>query len=616
MPESLHQSVDPAIANDWFAIGHGDGLPAGQSVTRRLLGHDLTVSRSASGALHGHAASGEPVAVCEHCGFVLACLGAAPKPLFELPEFDAPGRRFIYMGDIGLHSGGLRVVENFLDMAHFPFVHAHILGSTASTEVRGYSVELDARQELWARGCKFVQPMASAASEGEADVGYTYRVINPFSPLLYKLSEGDDSSTDIIFLFVQPTEEDACIVHFAISLFDTTNSDSAITAFQQTILGQDKPILENHLYKRLPLDARLEVPSRADASSSAFRRWLRQIGLRWGVEPQSGLAPARLELVVADKRTVAQDVVSFTLRSPGEGPLPPFSPGDHLDVHLPGGLIRQYSLCNGPADEASYTLAVKREAHSRGGSVALHDAVQAGDRLSVSLPKSNFALQPGAHATLLIAGGIGITPLLSMARHLGATTGQANSANAPSVVLHYFSRSAEHAAWQPELGTALGDHWHLHAGQSPEATRATLDALIRKAPEGTHVYACGPGPLMQAVKVAALGAGWGPERLHFEYFKREASPDTAGAPFALTLGRSGRTVHVAGDQSIVEALRSIDVAVQTSCEQGVCGTCLCTEIDGEPDHRDQYLSEAEKAAGLQILPCVSRARGASLVLDL
>ena len=607
---AIDRPVDPAIANDWFAVGQSSDVAPGQTLRRRLMQREVEVRRDACTGLCASVvgASAAPCAACDHCGFIFVCLGPAPKPLFALPEFHTPGRRFVYMGAIGVHTGGLRVVENFLDMAHFPFVHSYILGTEEATEVRAYEVEFDEHQELWARGCKFVQPMASAASEGQADIDYVYRVVNPFSPLLYKAPAGHAGQTDIIFLFVQPTAEDACTVHFAISLFDDAHSAGEITVFQQTILGQDKPILESHVYKRLPLDARIEVPSRADAGSSAYRRWLRRIGLRWGVEPWAAATPAPLMVEVADKRSVADGVMAFTLRSPLDGPLPPMTPGGHLDVHLPGGLIRQYSLCNGPADDGFYTIAVKREPASRGGSAAIHDTVQAGDLLRISLPKNNFALDKSARRSLLIAGGIGITPLLSMARHLAARGDEFH--------LHYFCRSAAHAAFRTELDNELAGHWTLHAGLSPEGTRQTIERLLGDGGAATHSYTCGPLPLMQLVEATGAATGWPRERMHFEYFKLASPVEAGGMPFELTLARSGRTVHVPADRSIVDVLRSIDVPIDTSCEQGVCGTCLCTVVDGTPEHRDQYLSYSEKSMNMQMLPCVSRSRSQTLVLDL
>lgn len=279
-------TIDPAVANEWIAVGTVRRLGADAPLKPRIFGREVCLTRAADGSVRAAApaAPDAPVHVAEHCGYLWICLGAAPRPLFALPEFDEPGRRFIDMGAIGLHTGPLRVVENFLDMAHFPYVHTHYLGAEPITEVREHTVELrEDVGELWAHGCKFVQPRATAASTEASDVDYTYRVVNPYSPILYKAGGEQADHQDIIFLFVQPVDEEECIAHYGIALYDSVNSDAQITAFQHHILGQDKPILENHLFKRIPLDAKTEVPARADATSTAYRRWLRGIGLRHGV---------------------------------------------------------------------------------------------------------------------------------------------------------------------------------------------------------------------------------------------------------------------------------------------------------------------------------------------
>lgn len=616
--------IDPAVRNDWLAVSPAAAWAPGTRQHRRLLGHTVQVARRDDGSFEawieiddtGANPAGRLVGQArEHCGLVFVCLGDQPKALFRLPEFDQPGRRFVYMGAFGIHSGGLRLVENFLDMAHFPFVHAHILGSEEATEVREYRVELDEHQELWARDCKFQQPLASAQSTGGADIDYAYRVVNPFTPMLYKWETPEGSSreaamsrADVIFLCVQPTDEDRSIAHFATSLFDDENSDARITAFQQTILAQDKPILENHVYKRLPLDPRLEVPARSDASSSAFRRWLRELGLTWGVEPMRAEAPPRLTLRVAAKVAVAQDIVALHLRSASGGPLPAASAGAHLDVHLPNGMIRQYSLCNAAVQANEYVIAVKREHPSRGGSVAVHDGIEVGATVAVGLPKNNFRLAPAVDEAVLIAGGIGITPILAMARDL--------SARGRTVRLDYFCRGSEQVAFREELTDLLGDRLTLHLGLDPAGTEQALRRVLAAAGPKAHAYACGPAPLMACVERLGAGAGWPAQRLHFEHFRRSTPLATGGTAFEVELARSGRRVTVPADASIVDALRGIDVHLPTSCEQGVCGTCLCTVVDGDPDHRDQYLSAQEKASNQQLLPCVSRARSAVLVLDL
>jgi ferredoxin-NADP reductase len=330
--------------------------------------------------------------------------------------------------------------------------------------------------------------------------------------------------------------------------------------------------------------------------------------LRWGVEPPASAAIAPLTVTVAEKRVMAEGITAFTLRSPVGGPLPPMTPGAHLDVHLPGGLVRQYSLCNRVDDEGFYTIAVKREPDSRGGSIAMHDVVRPGDLLRIGLPKNNFPQDKTAKRSVLIAGGIGITPLISMARHLAA--------RGDDFHLHYFCRSEAHAAFRAELDAEIGERWTLHAGLSPEATSAMLARLLRAGDAFTHSYTCGPLPLMKLVEATGAAAAWPRERMHFEYFKQAGPVEIGGMPFELTLARTGRTVQVPADRSIVDVLRSIDVAIDTNCEQGVCGTCLCTVIDGTPEHRDQYLNAGEKAMNMQMLPCVSRSLSRTLVLDL
>lgn len=282
-------SVDHVLHNEWFAVKNSSDLTAGSGFTTILLEQTLVVTRHLDGTLGGSSPTCSlPVNCLDRYGHVWASFGNAPREMFELPEFDQPGRRYLYMGAIGLHANGLRVVENFLDMAHFPYVHTDILGSEPQTEVSDYKTELRAdTSEIWALGCEFVQPRAAASSKQPKQVDYVYRVANAFTPMLYKTSDSRDGEMDLIFLFVQPQTPTRSILHFSIALFDDVSSDTAITSFQQLILGQDKPILENHHPQLIPIDATLEVPSRADAASAVYRRWLRDSGLKFGLQARS-----------------------------------------------------------------------------------------------------------------------------------------------------------------------------------------------------------------------------------------------------------------------------------------------------------------------------------------
>lgn len=315
--------------------------------------------------------------------------------------------------------------------------------------------------------------------------------------------------------------------------------------------------------------------------------------------------PVRVIKVVRE----AADVLSFTLAAAEGGPLPSFTPGAHIDVQITPGLTRQYSLCNGPETLDSYEIAVKKEVESRGGSAAMHLHVREGDILHVSEPRNSFPLDTAAKYCLLLAGGIGVTPLLSMARHLQAA--QAN------FHLHYFGRSRDHLAFHDLFSSgALQRDATLHYAFSPEELEVFLDGLLIERPEGAQVYVCGPAPFMVLVEKVASRT-WPSNAIRLEHFK--AVPElqgSANAAFEVVLARSGKTVAVPADKTIVEALQAQGIRVDTSCEQGVCGTCVVDVLDGSPDHRDRYLSAKEKACGTQIVTCVSRAKSPVLVLDL
>lgn len=305
----------------------------------------------------------------------------------------------------------------------------------------------------------------------------------------------------------------------------------------------------------------------------------------------------------------APDIRSFFFESLEGKELPRFTPGSHIDVQVAPGLTRQYSLCNGPADRHHYQIAVKKEPASRGGSQLMHERVRPGDVISISPPKSNFELDGSSAPCLLVAGGIGITPLLSMARHLLVSGRQFE--------LLYFSRSIRETAFHAALsGPEFAGRVSFHYALDPEAVRAYLRRRLWVREDDTQLYLCGPRPFMDLVEQTAA-ATWPPQSVHLEYFT--ADPEaSAGARsrFVVRLARAGMACEVTETQSVVEALAAIGVTIETSCEQGVCGTCLTGILAGAPDHRDVFLTDEEKATGDKFCPCVSRATSAELVLDL
>jgi vanillate O-demethylase ferredoxin subunit len=316
-----------------------------------------------------------------------------------------------------------------------------------------------------------------------------------------------------------------------------------------------------------------------------------------------------IETVVLRRRDEAQDICSFELAAADGTPLPPFEPGAHIDVHVDGGLVRQYSLCPAPEQGGRYLIGVLRDPASRGGSVAMH-ALQPGQRLRIGAPRNHFPLAPAARRSLLFAGGIGITPLLAMGEHLAAAGRE--------FTLHFCTRSPQRMAFMDRIRSGrIGARAEFHFDDGPQEQKLDLDAALGAPDALTHVYVCGPGGFMDWVLSGARSRGWPEAQLHKEYFAAPAQPVAAGdGGFEVQLGRNGAVYTVPPGRSIVEVLAENGVDVPVSCEQGVCGTCLTGVLDGTPDHRDVFLTDAEHAANDRFTPCCSRARSSRLVLDL
>jgi vanillate monooxygenase ferredoxin subunit len=316
-----------------------------------------------------------------------------------------------------------------------------------------------------------------------------------------------------------------------------------------------------------------------------------------------------LHVRVAHKEIVAQDILLFELVSTNGLPLPAFSAGSHVDIYLPGGLTRQYSLCNNPAESHRYHIAVLRNDDGRGGSRAMHQLVDKGDTLTISLPKNHFHISETATASVLFAGGIGITPLLSMAERMSAT--------GHSFALHYCTRSrARTAFWERIESSGFSDSVFCYFSEEPTDLLLDLPRVLRTCDPNAHLYTCGPKGFMDAVLMAAREEGWSEDRLHYEVFNAELAKLPTDGSFEVELAKSQRTIRVAANETVIEALSANGIQVPVSCEQGVCGTCLTRVLQGQPDHRDFFLTPEEREAGDQFLPCCSRALSSTLLLDL
>jgi vanillate O-demethylase ferredoxin subunit len=320
------------------------------------------------------------------------------------------------------------------------------------------------------------------------------------------------------------------------------------------------------------------------------------------------MAESTVALRVKQIRYEAERINSYELVSPTGADLAPFTAGGHVDLHLSNGMIRCYSLVNDQQERHRYVIAVNKDSAGRGGSSFVHDHLKVGDIVRVSIPRNNFALCEEAEHTILIAGGIGITPLLSMVHRLQAL--------GRSVDMFYAARTRPAAAFLDELD-ALGSNGGLalHLDFDDERSGRLFDvaATVARAPQQAHLYCCGPLAMLGAFEAAT--ADRPASHVHVEYFQAAEAPATDGG-FEVRLARSNRTISVEAGKTILDALLEAGIAANYACTEGVCGTCETRVIEGTPDHRDQFLSREEQAANNTIMICCSGAKSRTLVLDI
>ena len=406
------------------------------------------------------------------------------------------------------------------------------------------------------------------------------------------LTSTDGGAKTSIVIFVQPVDSGRSVIRGVLCALPKAADELAVLMHHSQCMSALRERIE---------DEALDLPTPEPLQPTILRVSEELASMP---EQASSGRSAPLRVVVTKKWAAADGIAGFELTSVDQG-LPTFQPGAHIDVHMPNGMIRQYSLTNGPGEHQCYRIGVKLEPDSRGGSACMHHDVREGDVLAISEPRNNFPLRRDAIKTLLIAGGIGVTPLVSMARAL-------DHSGLP-FALHYFVQSKEHMAFSPIL-EGLGDSMQSHQGLDPVATGKALETILEHYEQAMHLYVCGPGPLLDAARTIAARMGWPEETVHFEYFKNTNEIDDSTS-FEIDLARSVMTLEVPAGKTILEVLRENGVDVPSSCEQGACGTCLLTVIEGEPDHQDVYLNDGEKQSGKCIMACVSRARSSRLILD-
>jgi len=295
----------------------------------------------------------------------------------------------------------------------------------------------------------------------------------------------------------------------------------------------------------------------------------------------------------------------FEFRPPNGGDVPEFTAGSHVDVYLPNGTIRQYSIASGVTDRTRYLLGVKLEEKGRGGSRCMHDDLRVGHIVKLGLPRNNFSLIEDAALSIFIAGGIGITPIKCMIDRLQGL-GHAWR-------LHYAVRARDEAVFATEF-VGTGDRVHLHVDSELGGKVIDVAAIIASAPADAQLYCCGPTPMLEAFEQACIGRPKG--RVHLERFSAPDVTAATGGAYTVELARSKRTITVAAGESLIDALKAAGLKIKTSCEQGICGTCETRVLSGIPDHRDMILSDDEKAANDTMMVCCSGSLSPTLVLDL
>ncbi len=315
-----------------------------------------------------------------------------------------------------------------------------------------------------------------------------------------------------------------------------------------------------------------------------------------------------MKVKIADIRPCGNRIKLLTLVPEGNGSLPEFSAGAHIDLHLANGLIRQYSLCDYPVQNNQYRIAVLREDESRGGSHYIHDDLKVGDTVEISEPRNLFPLAEQQNRALLFAGGIGITPLIAMFEAL--------QQQGVEVKLYYFCRSEADAAFLERLQQADANGKVEICCQSPRTSPELLLRMIEEPAEGLHLYTCGPLGFMDAVFQTAEAKGWPADHLHRELFQAAPIDESANQPFQIQIASDGTVIDVPADKSITQVLEEYGYFVPVSCEEGICGTCLTNLLSGDVLHRDQFLTEEERREGKIFTPCCSRARSGMLILDL
>ncbi len=568
-------------------------------------------------------------------GYAWVSLEEPIEDLFDIPEDRDPAFRRIFQFYEKWQTAPLRMMENSFDNAHFAFVHASTFGDASQPKPKRYEV-IETDYGFYAAstvdimnppeahevtGCTTARTQRKMENhwylpfcrrmDMEYPSGIRHIIINCATPI-------DDEHIQLMQLLYRNDREEDC-------------STAKLIAWDQKITNEDRDVLES-----TDPDATIDITAKIEAHMPSDRPGiilpkrlldlLRQNGQEEGrrapppasqraARPGPMLlgpgAPGTIPVVIERVTRETERVVALDLVACDGGDLPAFEAGAHIDVHIATGIVRQYSLCSDPADRSRYRIAVLLEAASRGGSATIHDAFHAGRRVRITPPRSAFRIDPAASRHMLVAGGIGVTPLMAMAVELHRMGAE--------FTLHYCAHDRTTAPFLTELEQGpFGNRVkvHLSAGEpggGEQGRRFDASTVLAEARDA-HVYVCGPARLQDGVSAAAAALGWDAARVHSERFTADVDRD--GEPFTVVAAHSGITAEVPPGRSIAQVLAERGVVIPISCEQGVCGTCVTRVREGNVDHRDLFLTEAEKVANDRLTVCCSRAvAGTVLVLE-
>ncbi|MDB5536068.1 MAG: Rieske 2Fe-2S protein, partial [Devosia sp.] len=556
----------------WYPVASSTDLPLRHVFHGQLLGRELAIWRADDGnvnvwenrCLHrgvrlsiGINEGGE--LKCQYHGWRYANRSAGCTYIPAHPA-DAPARRITNTTYPAVEAFGLVWSANNGAAEFAPFD-----GSASAEWLALRPMPINATTEDVLKALEGYAVTAEKGILGVATV--TERLPGLAVKVTVELKEGHRS----IVFFVQPVDSNRCVVR---GLLDHTFPD---------INAQ----LRSHNEGLVQLRDRLERLAEKKPIPEPLTPSFEKVSVELSTMPEITIGSAlTLRAMVKRKWATATGITAFELTALDGNHLPTFQPGAHIDVHLPNGLSRQYSITNGPGELLSYTIGVKRDLASKGGSEVLIDTVREGDVLAISEPRNNFPLRRDTIRTVLIAGGIGITPILSMARFLAKS-------NLP-YELHYIVRSEDQIAFRDQID-ALGANVTLHIGLPRAAIAETITKTLGAHSFAQHVYICGPGSLLETVRTTAADLGWPDEAVHYEYFRNDRVIDDSSA-FEVELARSAMTLHIPSGKTVLEVMREAGLQVSSSCEQGACGTCLTGVMEGTPDHQDVYLNASEKRA--------------------